>query len=199
MKVDVTASGCGAPSAAAYIFNATVVPAGSLGYLTLWPQGETQPLVATLNAADGAITGNMAVVPTNNGSISAWATDPTQLVLDIFGYFGPNPNGPNATLSAASLNFRCRNVPNAGCQCLNIRTVTLSNLGTAPLSIESITIKGAFSQGNNCDSSLASGQSCTISVSWSGVNSAGEIYINDNAPGSLQTVTLSGIKECSPP
>src|SRR5579863_4044356 len=83
--VNVTASGCGTPSAAqAYVFNATVVPAGQLGYLALWPQGDAQPLVATLNAADGAITGNMAIVPTNNGSISAWATNPTYLVLDIF-------------------------------------------------------------------------------------------------------------------
>ena len=88
--VNVTASGCGTPSTAlAFVFNATVVPEGPLGYLTLWPQGEAQPLVSTLNAVDGAITGNMAIVPTNNGSISAWATDPTHLVLDIFGYLGP--------------------------------------------------------------------------------------------------------------
>src|SRR5258708_35023804 len=49
--VNVTMSGCGAPGTAqAYVFNATVVPPGGLGYLTLWPQGQTQPLVSTLNA-----------------------------------------------------------------------------------------------------------------------------------------------------
>ena len=58
-------------------------------YLTLWPQGTTQPVVANLNDTDGTITGNMAVVPTSNGSISAFVTNPTQLVLDIFGYFAP--------------------------------------------------------------------------------------------------------------
>jgi len=31
----------------------------------------------------------MAVVPTSNGSISAFVTNPTHLVLDIFGYFAP--------------------------------------------------------------------------------------------------------------
>jgi hypothetical protein len=55
----------------------------------MWPQGESQPLVATLNALDGAITSNMAIVPTTNGSISVYATSPTHLVLDIFGYFAP--------------------------------------------------------------------------------------------------------------
>ena len=79
---------CSLSSAAqAYVFGAAVVPSTSLGFLTLWPQGQTRPQVATLNAVDGAITSNMAIVPTANGSISAWATNATQLILDIFGYF----------------------------------------------------------------------------------------------------------------
>src|SRR5205823_13153003 len=89
-NVDVTASGCGAPlSAQAYVMNATAVPPGPLGFLTLWPQGTAQPLVSTLNAGDAAITSNMAIVPTINGSISAFASDSTHLVLDISGYFAP--------------------------------------------------------------------------------------------------------------
>jgi hypothetical protein len=71
------------------VFNATVIPEATLGYLTLWPQGQTKPLVSTLNAMDGAITNNMAIVPTTNGSISAYPSNPTHLVLDIFGYFAP--------------------------------------------------------------------------------------------------------------
>jgi hypothetical protein len=46
-------------------------------------------LVATLNAVDGAITSNLAIVPTMNGNIDAFASAPTDLVLDIFGYFAP--------------------------------------------------------------------------------------------------------------
>jgi hypothetical protein len=88
--VNVTASGCGASaSAQAYVFNATAVPPSPLGYLTLWPQGGTEPLVSTLNALDGAITDNMAIVPTTNGSIAAQPSSATQLVLDLFGYFAP--------------------------------------------------------------------------------------------------------------
>ncbi len=93
LLVDVKDSSCGVlPSAQAFALNATVVPAGSsLGFLTLWPNGETQPLVSTLNALDGMITSNMAIVPTANGSINAFSTDATQLVLDINGYFATNP------------------------------------------------------------------------------------------------------------
>jgi uncharacterized repeat protein (TIGR03803 family) len=88
--VDVVATQCGVSSLAqAYVFNATVIPVVSLGYLTLWPDGENQPVVSTLNAADGSVSNNMAIVPTNNGSIDAFATNLTQLILDISSYFVP--------------------------------------------------------------------------------------------------------------
>jgi hypothetical protein len=72
-----------------YVFNATVIPIVRLGYLTLWPDGEQQPQVSTLNAIDGAITSNMAIVPTNNGLIDAYTCGLTHLLLDIAGYFAP--------------------------------------------------------------------------------------------------------------
>ena len=88
--IDITNSAC-APSntAQAYIFTTTVVPAEPLGFVTLWPDGQGRPLVSTLNAIDGAITSNLAIVPTANGSIDAFASDLTQLILDISGYFSP--------------------------------------------------------------------------------------------------------------
>jgi hypothetical protein len=93
MSVNVAGSGCGAPvSAQSYVLNATVVPPGSLGFLTLWPQGGAQPLVSTLNALDGAITSNMALVPTTNGSVSAFTANPSHVVLDISGYFASPVN-----------------------------------------------------------------------------------------------------------
>ncbi len=87
---DVSGSGCSIPAtASAFVLNATAVPPGPLGFLTLWPQGATQPLVSTLNAGDGAVTSNMAIVPTTNGSISAFVPDLSHLVLDISGFFAP--------------------------------------------------------------------------------------------------------------
>src|SRR5271165_6041016 len=90
LTVDVVDSVCGPSNLAqAYVFNATVVPPAPLGYLTLWPDGGQQPLVSTLNALDGAITSNMAIVPTTNGKIDAFASNLTQLILDISSYFAP--------------------------------------------------------------------------------------------------------------
>jgi uncharacterized repeat protein (TIGR03803 family) len=88
--VDVGASICGTPPAAqGYVFNATVVPTGALGYLTLWPDGGARPTVSTLNAADGSVSSNMAIVPSTNGKIDAYASGITQLILDISSYFAP--------------------------------------------------------------------------------------------------------------
>ncbi len=87
----VPSSGCAIPaSAAAYSMNVTVVPDGPLGYLTAWPTGLTQPLVSTLNAGDGAVVANAAIVPAGaGGAISVYVTNPTHVILDINGYFAP--------------------------------------------------------------------------------------------------------------
>ena len=87
--VNIAGSLCAPPAnAGGYVFNATVVPHGSLGFLTLWPDGEQEPVVSTLNAQDGFITSNMAIVPNTNGSTDADAEQGlTQLIMDIAGYF----------------------------------------------------------------------------------------------------------------
>jgi uncharacterized repeat protein (TIGR03803 family) len=109
IPVDVLTSACQVPSAQAYVLNATVVPLHGqpLGYLTLWPDAESKPVVSTLNALDGAITSNMAIVPTLNGSIDAYATTATDLVADIFSYFAPiEPlRIMNTALPSATLNY----------------------------------------------------------------------------------------------
>ena len=86
----VHGSMCAPPlTAEAYVLNATVVPVGGLNYLTLWPDGASQPNVSTLNADDGAVTSNMAIVPTTNGTVDAYANGTTNLILDLSSYFAP--------------------------------------------------------------------------------------------------------------
>ncbi len=88
--VEVAGGPCGVPTGAqAYVFNATVVPSPTLSYLTLWPDSEGQPGVSTLNAIDGAVTSNMAIVPNLDGQVDAFAQGTTQLILDISSYFAP--------------------------------------------------------------------------------------------------------------
>ena len=51
----IPSSACGIPAnASAYSLNVAVVPVGALGFLTLWPTGQPQPQVATLNLRMGA-------------------------------------------------------------------------------------------------------------------------------------------------
>ncbi|WP_263339554.1 chitobiase/beta-hexosaminidase C-terminal domain-containing protein [Acidicapsa dinghuensis] len=88
LLVPVATSPCALPTtAAAYVLNATVVPSGSFGYLSLWAGGQPQPYVSTLNATDSAITSNMAIVPTVNGTVNAYSPSPGNLILDVSGYF----------------------------------------------------------------------------------------------------------------
>jgi hypothetical protein len=88
--VNASTSACSVPTGSqALVLNATVVPPGPFSYLTLWAAGQPQPTVSTLNAPDGAVTSNLAIVPDAKGAVNAFASNPTQLILDISGYFAP--------------------------------------------------------------------------------------------------------------
>ena len=49
----------------------------------------TVAVASTLNAKDGAITSNMALVPTSNQDIDAYANALTHLILDVSSFFAP--------------------------------------------------------------------------------------------------------------
>jgi len=73
--------------------------------------------------------------------------------------------------------------------------VTLTNTGNATLTISSINATAQFSQTNNCGTSLAAGDSCTINVVFTPEHQGtqtGTLTISDNAAGSPQTVSLQG-------
>lgn len=80
---------CGIPSSAtAYLLNITVVPTRGLGYLTIWPTGQPQPLASTLNAATGQPTANGATIAAGaNGGVSIYVSDATDVIVDINGYY----------------------------------------------------------------------------------------------------------------
>jgi hypothetical protein len=86
---NLAAGTCAPVGTQAYSLNATVVPRGYLGYLTLWPAGQPQPFVSTLNAPDAAVTSNAAIVSTVNGAISTFVSETTDLILDLNGVFAP--------------------------------------------------------------------------------------------------------------
>lgn len=78
------------PEAQAYSLNVTALPDGALSYLTVWPAGTPKPQASTLNTWDGSAVANAAIVAAGTGgAISIYATDPTNVILDINGYFAP--------------------------------------------------------------------------------------------------------------
>ncbi|MBK9442648.1 MAG: choice-of-anchor D domain-containing protein [Comamonadaceae bacterium] len=75
------------------------------------------------------------------------------------------------------------------------KTIILLNSGTAVLSSISITTSGDFTQTNTCGTSQAAGASCTIYVVFTPIaagNGMGSLSVSSNAPGSPQSVGLSG-------
>jgi phospholipase C len=75
------------------------------------------------------------------------------------------------------------------------QSVTLTNTGTAALTIVSIVASGDFAQTNSCGSNLAPGVSCSIDVTFAPTAlgaRAGTITIADSAGDSPQSVSLSG-------
>jgi hypothetical protein len=79
------------------------------------------------------------------------------------------------------------------------QVVTLTNIGSAALSIASIAFTGTnaadFTQVNTCGASVAAGGSCTIAILFtpSAIGARGaSLVITDNASGSPQSISLSG-------
>ncbi len=90
-SLPIQSSGCGISSTAqAYSLNITVVPHGELGYLTAWPTGAPLPIAATINSLEGNVIANAAIVQAGtSGAISLYASNDTDVVIDINGYFAP--------------------------------------------------------------------------------------------------------------
>jgi len=103
---------------------------------------------------------------------------------------------PQAVLNPTSLSFTT--VVNTAAY---NQTVTLSNPGTATLSIASVAIGGANASSftlvsNACGSTLTAGSSCKITVGLSSIVAgtyAATLTVTDNATSTSQIVTLSGM------
>jgi phospholipase C len=75
------------------------------------------------------------------------------------------------------------------------RTITLSNIGTTPVSITNINLTGNFAQTNNCGTSIPANGNCTINVTFTPQApgaTPGTLTITDSDPGSPQVITLTG-------
>src|SRR5258706_4104059 len=123
-----------------------------------------------------------------------------QTTANILNNFINGP-APGVGLNPGNLNF--------GAQVINTtsaaQTVTLTNNGTASLTISGISIGGTnvgdFAQTNNCPASLAVNGTCTVNVTFTPSatgNRSASLNVADNAQGSPQGVALSGLGQSTP-
>lgn len=79
---------CALSAAEAYAINVTVVPGKKLRWLTVWPTGKDMPFTSLLNSYDGRIKSAASIVGAgDNSGIDIFATDETDIVIDVSGYF----------------------------------------------------------------------------------------------------------------
>jgi sugar lactone lactonase YvrE len=138
-------------------------------------------------AAAGTLYGSLVLTDNNlNAAAPGYATQTIALSGDA----------PVATVSATMVAFGPQQTGAASAQ----QQVTLTNTGSAALTITSVAVNGtnetAFAIQNSCGTSLAAGANCTIGGSFT-PSAAGAmtatLVITDNASGSPQKVGLSGV------
>jgi hypothetical protein len=112
VQTDAVNAACGTiPSIAqAYSVNITLIPvaSGQVNYLSIWPAGATQPVVATMNDKTGLILANAAIVPagTPSGGVSVYNSGPsaTNVVIDMNGFFAaPSDLNNNTAIGVGTL------------------------------------------------------------------------------------------------
>jgi hypothetical protein len=143
-------------------------------------------------ASGGSCTINVTFTPSQTGARNGAITvsdnaSPATQTASLTG----TGAGPAATRSPVSLTFATQAVGTSS----SAQTVTLKNTGTASLTISSITISGDFSQTHTCSTTLAVGNSCSISVTFKPTASGtrtGVLSVSDNAVPATQTVSLTG-------
>jgi hypothetical protein len=147
-------------------------------------------------AGGQSCTITVTFAPTQNGmltgQLSVNDSAGTQTVnLSGTGFGGTSPS-PSISLSPSSLTFPSQYVGTSGLP----QTVTLTNNGTFTVAISSVAASSSFSAVNGCSSSVAPGVSCSIGVFFDPMQAGtidGRLTVTDNASGSPQTVSLTGM------
>jgi hypothetical protein len=102
-----------------------------------------------------------------------------------------NGGSPVVSFSASSLTFGDEEEGSTSEPLL----ITLTNSGTAPLTITSIAASANFAETNTCGATLAAGANCAINVTLAPNTTGsvtGTVTFSDNAAGSPQMVSLKG-------
>jgi subtilase family serine protease len=165
--------------------NATGLPSGVTAGFSPNPTSTTSTL--TLTVASGTAAGTSTITI---GGTSGSLTASTTVSLTI------SASGPIVSLNPTSIVFPTKKVGVTSAA----KTVTVTNTGASVLNISSIATTGdfalfSFTSAKKCGSTLAAGKSCIVKVNFTPTQKGartGSLNFTDNAPGSPQSVALSG-------
>jgi hypothetical protein len=104
---------------------------------------------------------------------------------------GTGVTPPKVSLKPVSLTYVTQLVGTTS----TAQAAILTNIGQQDVTVSSISITGAFSQTNNCPSTLGAGLSCQFQIVFKPTvagTAHGILSVNDNATGSPQKVRLTG-------
>jgi hypothetical protein len=170
------------------------------GAAQVWLNGGTVGSVSgDLSVSSG---GGVSQVQVSDDGPATVYFDDVKVASTYNGPIGGGYPGPLAVVTPSSLSFGNQNIGTSSAA----QPVTLANNGTAPLSVNGVSITGTnsteFSQSNNCGSSVPVGQQCTINVTFSpagGSTRSATLTITDSDPSGSQNVSLSGSGVYPPP
>jgi hypothetical protein len=141
--------------------------------------------------AGASCTFSVTFTPTTTGALneSLTITDNAACSPQSVSLAGTG-TAPAVTLSPVSLTFASQQVGTNSAP----QTVTLTNSGTATLTIGSIVASGDFSQTSTCGASVAAGANCPISITFTPTTGTrtGALTVTDNAAGRPQSIALNG-------
>ena len=149
-------------------------------------QARTDTTVGTAPA--GVATGDF----NKDGTLDLVVANQTSNNVSLLLGTGGTGGGAVATITPSSLSFGTIAIGVLSAK----QTVTLKNTGTANLVLTSITVTPSdYMKTNHCGRTVAPGASCAVDVAFKptikGLRT-GTLSFNDNAPGSPQTVSLTG-------
>jgi len=172
----------------------TIVNSGNPGFITIMPGNGDGTFGAGVTLTTGSVPSGLVVADFNKDGGLDLATANGSTIGDI-GSASVLLNEPVIGLYPGSLAFGSQKTGTTS----SSKTVTLSNPGGTPLKITGFTIGGTdpkdFIETNDCPKSLATGENCTINVSFSPTASgarSGSLTIKDKALSTPQTIALSG-------
>jgi hypothetical protein len=191
------ATGFTSPAQTVTLINSGSAPLSITSIVANGDFGQTNGCGSSVAAGGATCTIDITFTPSETGTRTGdvTITDDAAGTLHVISLTGTGITpSPAVTLSPLPLTFPDQTFGITSA----VQTITLTNSGTAGLTITSIAVSGDFAQTNNCPVSpatVAVDGTCTIDVTFTPTATGartGTITVTDDATGSPHTVSLSG-------